>query len=73
MTERARERARQRERERERGTETETETGGVFQMPWTPAFGVASGEISQLSCGISRKHAPFWSASLGILRVDPVQ
>ena len=60
-----------RESQRERGTETETD--GVFQMPWTPAYGVASGEMSQLSCGISRRLAPFWSASLGILRVDRVQ
>ena len=36
---------------------------GVIQMPRTPAFRVASGEISQLSCGISRRHAPFWSSS----------
>ena len=31
---------------------------GVFQMPRTPAFRVASGETSQLSCGISRRHPP---------------
>ena len=30
-------------------------------------------EISQLSCGISRRHAPFLSSSLGILRVDREQ
>ena len=42
---------------------------GVIQMPRTPAFRVASREISQLSCGISRRHAPFWSAPVKILRV----
>ena len=30
---------------------------------------LASGEISQLSCSISRRHAPFWLCPLGILRV----
>ena len=45
----------------------------VILLPRTPAFPVASGEISQLSCGIWRRHATFWSGLLGILRVYRVQ
>ena len=36
----------------------------VFQMPRTPPVQVATGEISQLSCGISQRHAPFWSTKM---------
>ena len=45
------------------GANTKVGANGVFQMPRTPSFRVASGEISQRSCGISqnagRRHAPF--------------
>ena len=50
-------------------TSMQHEAQGVFQMPRTPALWVASGEISQLSCRISRRDAPFLSATLGILRL----
>ena len=46
---------------------------GVFQMPRKAAFRVVGGEISQFSWGISRRHAPFLSVPLGILRVYRVQ
>jgi hypothetical protein len=36
---------------------------GVFEMPRTPSAQVAKWEISQLSCGISQRNAPFWSDS----------
>ena len=54
---------------------TDSHINGVFEMHRTPPALVADGksEISQLSCEISSKHAPFLPVPLVLLRVQRVQ